>query len=540
MIYIFGHKNPDSDSVCSAIGLSALKNALGYDTKPFILGEVSRETEFILSYFGVEAPEILENVKTQVRDIPYQRIASIRPDASILRAYNMMESGKIRTLPVCDDTGRLKGLVTMKDVAMGLISRDHRRLNTNLENILETLEGEVITPCPEIIDGEILVMALFHKTVRKEKLVNEDTIAIVGDNYLNIELCIEKKVKVIIITGDHSVPVHLIEKAEAEGVGIVRVTYDTYATSKRIDQANYVKMIMREERIARFKEKEYLEDVFEAMLERRHTNYPVVGKNRQYLGMIGRRQMIYPKRKEVILVDHNEYSQSAEGIEEASILEIIDHHKIGSISTNHPITFRNMPVGSTCTIVYQLFREYRIDIEATIAGILMSGILSDTLFFKSPTTSSLDRDAVEYLNGIANIDLDDYVTTMFKRGTSLEGKSIESIVNTDYKTFESQNISFGISQIFTLDIEDVFNRREQFLDYLTQLHESSGQDLTLLMITDIMKEGSYLLYASNNAHLVKHSFGNHVEQGAFVEKMVSRKKQTVPMIMEGINMLQRS
>jgi manganese-dependent inorganic pyrophosphatase len=546
MIYIFGHKNPDSDSVSSAIALSELKAQQGHDVRPFVLGEINKESEFILDKFNIDRPEILKEVSVQVCDLQYDTPTPINLNKSILSAHRLMESENIRTLPVVENSNKLVGILTMKDIAMNFINGDNWYINTSLSNIIESFNASVIVPYigrdgglddDPTITGKVLVIAFYYKTLKKHALIGSDTIAIVGNNYETIQLAIEKKVNLIILTGGINIPEEYIHNARKAGVPIISVPDDTYETARQITLCNFVSSIMKSEKIVRFKPNYSLDDVKEDLSMYKFTNYPVLASGRQYLGMLNRNHIISPMRKKVILVDHNEYGQSVEGLCEAEILEIIDHHKLGDISTSTPISFRNYPVGSTCTIIYLMYKESNIEIPKNIAGILISGIISDTMLFKSPTTTPIDRTAVDELNSILELDIDEYAHEMFRAGSSLEGESIEHIFSKDYKDFEIDSTKVGISQIFTLNIENVVERKEELLNYLNTFHIMNGNELTLIAITDILSEGSYILYASDNQMLIRRILGVNLKQGCFLNGVVSRKKQLLPLISESISAL---
>ncbi|MCK5763023.1 MAG: putative manganese-dependent inorganic diphosphatase [Clostridiales bacterium] len=538
MIYIFGHKSPDTDSICSAVALSRLKNKMGIETEACALGPINKESEYALNRFEVEHPRIIDDIKTEVKDLVYDEINLVDSNSSVLQAFEMMEYNKVKTLPVGGENGRLMGIVTMKDIAMGLIQNDERRLKTHMNNIIHDLNGKMLIGQPTEVDGQVMVMAFFHKTVKKNIILDKNWISIVGDNYDNIEHCIKVGVQLIIITGNHVIPKNLLNRAKEKNVPIMSVSLDTYLTSRKINQCTYLSSIMRSDEISAFKEYEYLEDVYKKIREHRHAYYPVIDQNNKYLGFIGRNQLLNPQRKKVIMVDHNEYSQSALGIEEAEILEVVDHHKIGSIRTTMPISFRNMPVGSTCTIVYQMYRESGYHPEKDVAGLLLSGIISDTLNFKSPTTTNIDKEVTQKLNEILELDIDGFAKEMFKVGTSLEGLTTEEVFYRDFKTFDVENGKLGVSQVFTLDIENVMNRSEEIIGFIKNEHKTHGYIATLLVITDIINEGSTLIYQTEIDGLFTKSFGIKEKQGMFVPKLISRKKQVVPGIMETLNRIE--
>lgn len=534
-ILIFGHKNPDTDSVASTLALSDLKKQLGYDTTPCVLGNINKESEYILKYFNLKQPEFIDNVNTQVKDLNFDKATGFSPTTSVLRCYKVMESKNIKTLGITDENNNLLGIITMKDIAMSLIGSNFYNLKTSTENILYNFKGELLTGGSTDIEGKIYVIA-YHYSSAKD-VINENCIIIVGDRYDIIEHAIKCKVKLIILTGDRKIPHKYLDYANKNNVVIISVPTDTYTTSKLINQCNYVSTIMKTENISKFSLDDYLENVKEETLRTSYRSYPIIDNENKFIGTLSRRHVLNPGKKKVILVDHNEYNQSADGISESEILEIIDHHKIGDITTDIPISFKNIPVGSTCTIIYTMYKEYNLTISKKIAGALISGIISDTLFLKSPTTTSIDKRAVEELNKILNLDIEDFSLNMFKAGTSLEGRSIEDIFFKDFKEFNLAEQKIGISQVFTLDIDNVLNRKNQFIDLINKTFKHNGYYLTLLLVTDILKEGSYLLYKCKNDRLIPLAFNTESTQGAFAKEMVSRKKQVLPRILSAFNIL---
>ncbi len=534
-IFIFGHKNPDTDSVASAIAFSNLKNQLGYNTLPYVLGEINRETKYVLNFFNLPPPQLLDNVKIQVKDLQYDFGQGVSSDTSIFSVYNLMEKNNLQTVAIVDRDNKLLGIVSMKDIAMGLIKRDHNHLKTSLKTLKYDLQAELLAGNAAYFDGKISVIAYYYKTIAGS--LGEEDIIIVGDDYDVIEEAIESKVQLIIITGGKLISKKYIDMANEAGVTILSVPRDTYYISKILDQCNDISTIMRRKNIVRFYENDYLEEIKEEIINTHYRNYPIVNDENIFLGFINKKHILNPQRKKTILVDHNEYAQSAEGLEESEILEIVDHHKLGDISTSMPINFRNSAVGSTCTIIYQMFREANLAIEAKIAGVLMAGIISDTLFLKSPTTTPEDKIAIEKLNEIISLDINNFAMEMFKAGTSLEGQSIQEIFYQDFKEFNLETLKTGISQVFTLDIEDVFNRKDSFIDFINQVHKTNNYEITLLLITDIINEGSYILYQGKNSHLIPSAFQIKDMQGAFIKGVVSRKKQVIPMLLKSINLM---
>ena len=533
---IFGHKTPDTDSVCSAIALSHLKNKLNEPSKAYILGDINKETAFVLKYFNVSVPEILDNVKIQIKDLDFERVKPFTKNKSVHFAYFHMNENKLRTLPIVDEENNLCGLITMKDIAMSLINTDQHYLCTSYDNIIETLLGKSILKFDEIIKGYVIVAAFEEKTLRKSDIVNENSIVITGDRYDVIKYAIESKVRLIIVTGDLKVTDELIEMAIKNKVNIIGTAYHTYYTAKNISLAKYVDDIMKKSDIMMFSEEDYLNDCKEDIEQSKHSKFPIISKDKKYLGLLSRSHLINPKKKKVILVDHNEMNQSADGIEEAEILEVIDHHKIGDIKTSIPISFRNTPVGSTSTIIFQMYRENNVEISKDIAGLILSGIISDTLLFKSPTTTGRDKYAVNELLKIVDLDLHEYAMDMFRAGTSLEGKTLEEIIYQDFKKFNLVYKNVGISQVFTLDINEIMNRKEEFVKLIDDI-TSDKYYLIIMAVTDIVNEGSYIFYTSSKEKLVRMIFEEDVHQGIYIDKCISRKKQIVPKVINALNQL---
>lgn len=531
-IYVFGHQHPDTDSIAAAIALAYLKKQQGLDACPCRLDSVNKETQFVLDYFHLPIPRKIDNVKIQVRDIQYDFTQGITPECSILTAYQTMVHNNFETLAVLDESQKLLGILSMKDIAMGLIKGNFYQLNTSLRNLATTLGGTLLTEQCTQINGYISVIAFYYKTI--QGTLGANSIIIVGDRYDVIQHAIESGVQLIILTGSNTLPQELLEMANDNHVSILSVPQDTFYTAKIIDQCNYVSTIMRSGNIIKFIDTQYLEELKDELASTHFRNYPVVDACNRFVGFINRKHLMAPERKKVILVDHNESNQSAEGLEEAQILEVIDHHKIGDISTSTPINFRNKPVGSTCTIIAEMYQEACISIPYKIAGILISGILSDTLYFKSPTTTSQDRDTVLFLNKLLNLNLESYAMEMFQAGTSLEGQSTEDVFFEDFKSFYLEGEKIGISQVFTLDLQEISNQRKSLQALMEKVKDDGRYYMVLLLVTDILKEGSYVYYVTKARNLLSTAFSFHIDQGTFVPGVISRKKQVIPRIAEAI------
>jgi len=534
-IYIFGHQKPDTDSITSAISLSYLKNKLGMNTVPARLGEINDETKYVLKKFNIAVPTLLEDVKLQIKDLNYHKDYYVNQHTSIGGVYQYMMDRGITGIPVVDDIKKFVGLVTVKTIVKDLINGNFSNLYTSYDNVLETLEGEEILKFDNEIEGNILAASYRSSTFLNIIKLEKDHILIVGDRHSVIEYAVMSGVKLLIIVGNGEIKEEHLEIAKKNHVNIIRTNFDTFRTTKLIGLSNYISTVVPKDRPYTFDEATYYDDFMVKTGKLKHNNYPIINKNGTCKGLIRITEITDKKRKKVILVDHNEFEQSAEGLDEAEILEIVDHHKIGNISTKNPINFRNMSVGSTNTIVYQMYKENMVEIPKEIAGVMLSGILSDTLSLTSPTTTEIDKKVVKELAEFLDIDYHKYALEMFKAGTSLKGKTVEEIVNTDIKTFASDDLTFAVSQVFTLDIDSIFEHKQKYIDYINELAKNKEHRLVLLVITDIIRNGSYLLYTDNAHEIIADSFNFiDIEQGYYIDGVVSRKKQIVPAIMDSI------
>ncbi len=532
-IYIFGHKNPDTDSVTSAIALANLKKELGYNAEAYVLGEINLETKYVLNYFNFKIPKYLNDVKLQMKDLNYHKNYFINRHASILEAYTYMTDHNITGIPVVGDNNEFLSLITAKVVAKYLINGDYKTLKTSYDNLLKTLDAVKITKFDEEIEGNIIAAAYRSTTFMELVNLTSSDILIVGDRHSIIENAVEKGVKLIIIVGELDIKPRHLEIAKQNKVNIIKTKYDTFTTAKRIGLASYIENLITEDRMFTLDQNDYFDDFLITSSKLKYNNYPIIDKNNICKGLIRITDISEKNRKKVILVDHNETEQSVIGLDEAEILEVVDHHKIGDISTKNPINFRNMSVGSTNTIVYKLYKENNIKIPKNIAGIMLSGILSDTLVLTSPTTTQTDKEAVKNLATIAEIDYQKYAMDMFKAGTSLKGLTKNEIVNTDLKIFHTDDYSFAVAQILTLDYEDILNEKESYVEIIKEVQKIKELDFVILSITDIIKNGSYILYTDEAKKYLEAAFNiDNLTLGYYMEGVVSRKKQIVPYIMD--------
>lgn len=530
---IFGHKKPDTDSVMAAISMSYLENKSGEVTEARLLGSVNKETKYALDYFKLEEPDYLNDVKLQLKDIHYHKDFFLKETDSIFDGYQYMLEEGLTGLPIVSKEKDFIGLITIKDLSRTMIYENGVSLNTSYDNILDTIAGEEILSFQQEIKGKILAAAFKDETFMGRINLSKEDILIVGDRHSIIEYAIESGIQLLIITGDGEIKDEHLKLARKNKVNIIRTKYDTYHVSRVISLSNYIKTMIRSFNPTKFLDTDYVDDVVDINNKLKHTNYPIVDKNNKCLGLLKITDLSEKNPKKVILVDHNEKKQSADGIEEAEIIEIIDHHNLGSITTNMPVNFRNMAVGSTCTIIYTLFRERNLEIPKEIAGALLSGIVSDTLILKSPTATPKDKEAVENLASIAGVNYEQYGMDLLKAGTSLEGMSKEDVLYNDFKLYTVDENTFGVGQFFTMNFDDIEKELDQYVAVLDEVSEANQYDFLALYVTDIIKNGSYILYNTKAQDKVEIMYHNQkIEEGTFIEGCVSRKKNVIPLIME--------
>lgn len=538
MIHVFGHKNPDTDSIASAIAMAWLKRAEGHEAVAFRLGDAAAESRFALAKFGLEVPSLLREVRPDVRHLEFERHEALAPNDSILKAYHKLGDASAKALAVTDTEGRLLGIVTMKDIAMGFFNWQGDQLRTTLENMTEGLEAQILHAAGPLAEGRVLVAAFYKDTLIDRSIINASTIVIVGDRYDVLEYAVRQKAPLIIITGGLKVPGKILRQARDANVSMIRTPFDTLKTARLIASCAPVSEIMVSGPLTSFYEHDDVAEAREVMTSSRHTTFPVTDASGRYVGFLSRRHLLRPNKHLVILVDHNEYAQSVDGLKEAEILAIVDHHKLGDVVTNRPLTFVCRPVGSTCTLIGGMIRASGFEPPYEISGILISGILSDTLNFQSPTTTEEDREVASWLMTFLGEDFDvqDYAAQLLKSGTSLEGQTLEGIFFKDFKIFRDSETSVGVSQIFTYGMEEVEARREALLELIQRTHQEQGFDATVFMATDLSSQGSSLYFKSNVDHLIAKSFEVEESQGVFVTGLLSRKKQVIPRLLEEISL----
>ncbi|HHW58295.1 MAG TPA: putative manganese-dependent inorganic diphosphatase [Clostridia bacterium] len=534
-VYVTGHKNPDTDSISSAIAYAYLKRiSEGINAIPVRLGPINRETKFVLDYFGVEEPVLLENVYTQVQDIKFDKPLVFKEKTSMFEAWNTMMEKNIRTITVVNEENKLIGIATVGDLAKAYLSSSYQlsKYKIPLENLLATLKGEIILKYSDYLQGNVLVAAMSKEGTSKR--IKEGNILIVGDRKDIQIIAIQQGVQALILTGNNNPTEEVLELAKQKKVTVLKVLPDAFDTVKLLNQSLPLTYVIKREDLVSFRISDYIDDVKEVMLKYRYRNFPIIDDEGKVVGLLARRHILDYERKNVIMVDHNEFSQAVEGIEQARILEIIDHHRLGTIETDQPILFRNHPVGSTATIINRIFEEKGLIPEPKIAGIMCAAILSDTLVFKSPTCTPEDVKAAKKLAEIANIDINEFGNEMFKAGTSLEGKTVEEIFYTDFKEFTINNYKIGIGQVNTLT--DTGELKQELISFMEKVKKNKGYNILLLMLTDIINEGSEILFVGNNKELLERAFNVQIKNNSFyLPYVISRKKQVLPLIIKAIN-----
>lgn len=529
--FIFGHKNPDTDAVTSAIALSYLKNQLNQNSEPRILSPINKETAYVLNRFNVKVPELLDDVKVQIRDIPYHREFMIEDTASIYEAYTYMLDNGITGLPIVNNKKKFLGYVSLKEMATDFIRGDFDKLNASYDNIKNVIDGEEVNKCDEEIKGNIIAATYSSELFISEINISEETIVILGNRRHVIDYCIKNHAKLIILVGNQELTNEELKAAKENNVNVIKTSKLSFEVAKIIGLSNYIKTILRNEKPVVFTPTDYLTDFFEISNKLKHTNYPIIDKKNTCCGMLRLIDVNKYEKKEVILVDHNDIKQSVQGLNEATIIEVIDHHAIGNISTANPISFRNMIVGSTNTIVYELYKEAGVEIPKNIASIMLSGILSDTLILKSPTATKRDKEVVESLAKIAELDYKKYGMEMLKAGSSLDGLTVEDIVFYDYKEFQVNELYYGIGQILTQDYDEILKHKDEYIDFLNKTCEIKNFKFIALFITDIVNNGSYVIYSDDAKQILELAYNiNEIKQGHYLPGIISRKKQIVPYI----------
>jgi len=539
-VYVVGHKNPDTDSICSAIAYAELKRKVtGDEYVAKRAGQINEETHYVLKKFGVTAPAFLDNVKLQVKDMDIRSIEGADPNISIKDIWDQMHERDTKTMPILKD-GELIGLVSTSDIAKSYMEIfDNNVLSkakTPYKNIIKTLDGTIITGSANgyFSKGKVTVAA--SDTYMMEEIIEKDDLVIIG-NRRNAQSCaIDIDCSCLVVCNNSEISEEVIRKAEDQNILLIRTPYDTFTAARLINQSIPVKYFMSKGELCTFRMSDYVDDVKETMIEKKFRDFPIVDRHGYFKGFISRRRLMTLSKKQVILVDHNEKSQAVEGLEEAEIVEIIDHHRLGNIETMGPIFFRNQPVGCTATIITQMYEEEGVEITPTIAGLLCSAIVSDTLLFRSPTCTKLDENIARKLAKIAGIDLEELAMEMFNAGSSLKGKSAEEICFQDFKQFKVNDIVFGVGQINSMNPEELLEAKELLKPHLPKVMRKNGLQMVFFMLTDILNESSELLCCGNGARkCVQDAYDIPEEREKVLLKgVVSRKKQLIPALVSAL------
>ena len=535
-IYIIGHKNPDTDSICSAIAYADLKNRLNKGNKYAAkrAGQINEETEYVLKRFGVEAPGYLSDVGTQVKDMEIRETPGVDSGISIKDAWAIMKQTRAVTLPITEEDGKLEGLITTGDIAKSYMdAHDNYFLSnarTQFRSIANTVEGTVVTGNPHgyFVRGKVVIGAAHPDKLGE--FLEEDDLVILGDRHEDHLCAIEQNVSCIIVCNHTEVTQDIREAAEKNQCVIIQSALDTFSVARLINQSIPVKHIMKKDNLITFQTDDYTDNIKDIMVKNRHRAFPVVNKHGKYIGTVSRRNLLGMKKKQLILVDHNEKTQAVDNIDSAEILEIIDHHRLGSLETLQPIVFRNQPVGCTATILYQMYAEKALEIDPKIAGLLCAAIISDTLMFRSPTCTLSDKMAAGALALIAGINIEEFAKEMFTAGSNLKGKTIEVIFYQDFKRFTSDKVNFGVGQISSMNAEELKDLKKRLLPMMKHECGKNGISMVFFMLTNILEESSEIIcYGDGSGKLVEDSFEVQEKEGGYLlPGVVSRKKQLIP------------
>lgn len=537
LVYVSGHRNPDTDSICSAIAYSYLLNATNkYNAVPVRLGEINRETEYVLKRFGVEHPVLLKTVKQKVEDLNYDKVTVFSKDLTLKTAWFLLKQQNLKSAPILDEHGQLLGLLSTSNIIEGYMdqwdSEVLKKAKTPVENVIDTLEANVIylNESLKVVEGDIHIAAMSGSEAKK-RIHENDVVIVGGDRSDDLEELISVKPSLIVLTGSLTADENVVKKCEEQGISIISTPFNTYQTSQQIVQAIPVEYVMIKGDIKTFSTDDTLDYMKEVMSETRYRGYPVIDLNNRCVGSISRFALLKGLRKKVILVDHNERGQSIPGIEEADILEIVDHHRVADIQTVGPLLFRGEPLGSTATIVTKIFDELDVEMPSHIAGLLLGAVVSDTLLFKSPTCTPVDTKIAKKLAKIAGVDIQEFAMEMFKAGTSLVGKTVDEIFNQDFKKFSFDNLQVGVAQVNSMDIEGFLPYKKDMLDYMNKFAEDNNLEFTLLLLTDIINANSEIFVGGPRPELVEKAFNVQLtECQGTLAGVISRKKQVVPAI----------
>lgn len=539
-VYIVGHKNPDTDSICSAIAYAELKKKItGDDYVAKRAGQINEETHYVLKKFKVDAPGLLQNVKLQVKDMDIHKIDGVAPNVSIRDTWEKMKENNVKTLPVLKDE-ELVGVISTGDIATSYMEvYDNRELSsarTQYKNIIDTLDGKLICGNEHgcFTTGKVTVGASNDELMKE--FIERDDLVILGNRPEAQACAVNIDASCMVVCQDAKVSEELIKKAEEQSIVIISTPHDTYTVARLINQSIPVKHFMSKGPLITFNMNDYVDEIKEKMTKNKFRDFPILDRHGRFRGFISRRRFLNVKKKQVILVDHNEKSQAVDGIEEADIVEIIDHHRLGSIETMGPVFFRNQPVGCTATIITQMYEEADVEIPPAIAGLLCCAIISDTLLFRSPTCTAVDEKTAKKLAKLAKIDMEKMSMEMFNAGSSLKGKSAEDILFQDFKQFTVGDTVFGVGQINSMNKEELSEIKEMLIPHLPEVLEGGKMEMIYFMLTDILNESTELLCSGHGARdSIINAFDLPEDTDRIILKgVVSRKKQLIPTLVASL------
>ena len=537
-IYVFGHKNPDTDSVCGAISYAYLKNKLGVKAEPRVIGEINKETEYVLKYFKIEVPHYLNDVKVQLKDVNFHKNYLLNENKPIIDAFNVMNLNAITGLPLVDDNKKFKGYVSLKEIAADMIYNENLLVDTDFINLVNVLDAKEYLKYDDHITGYAHAATFDDETFINNIELDKESILIVGDREKLIEHAINKGVKMIILVKNRPLSSRLKHLAVKNKINVIISPKSSFKVARVLCLANPIKTIKRGQETIYFNEQDYLTYFNDETSRLKHTNYPIVNNKGVCLGMLRTIDAHEVKRKKVILVDHNMTSQSIDGLYESEILEIIDHHNIGDINTSAPINFRNMSVGSVNTIIYLMYKENGIRIPQNIAGLMLSGIISDTLLLQSPTTTELDKVVASTLAHTAKLNMKKYGLDMLSSGVDIKGLTANEIVYRDFKTYKINDHSMAIGQVFTTDYKMYKERENELVEELNRLAANNSFSVCALFVTNFLTNDSNILYSENSKRILEQAYNiNELHEGDVIKNVVSRKKQMVPCIMDVVEHL---
>lgn len=541
-VWVVGHKNPDTDSICAAITYANLKNKIQPEETyiPKKAGKINSETRYVLNRFGVDEPETIGDVGAQIKDIDYRHTQGVSGHYSLKKAWELMRQLDVVTLPVVDANRRLEGVIVNGDIAYSYMDvLDNRilgRAKTQYKNIIETIHGTMAAGNEHayFVKGKVVVASGNRAAMREE--IQADDLVILGNIKERQCIALEQNASCIIVCGEKKVDEEVIEMAKKRECVLITTEYDSFTVARLINQSMPIRYFMTKKNIISFEPDDYVDDVKEVMSKIRHRDFPILDEQRHLIGMMSRRNLLDMQKKQLILVDHNEKTQAVDGIEQADILEIIDHHRLGSLETLSPIFFRNQPLGCTATIIYQMYQEKGVTLEPKIAGLLCAAILSDTLMFRSPTCTVVDKAAAEVLAGIAGVEVEELATAMFEAGSDFTSKTTDEIFYQDFKVFDVEDMTFGVAQVSAVSRKQLNSIKDELRQYMGQVLEEKGLKMVFVMLTDIFREETELIYRGSGAkNTIEQAFGTEEENGAFLlPNVVSRKKQFIPKMVQAM------